>query len=235
MFKRAWNWLKSLFKKAPVVVAGPVDDNPAPPSSGDKLRKGDIFVDISRYETCDYETFKGKDMIFKATEGTSWVDPTMKRNIEECEARGIRYGTYHFYRTNKDPIAQAEHFINSMGIQRFKTCYHLPVLDYELTKGQTKEDLKKSLDDALKFVRYIYEKTGRKSRIYSGDYLMGYLDFPVEFLEYCESPWVARYHTRENRPKNLAPWSGLWAHQFTDAKYFIAGIGYCDCNVYYGD
>lgn len=193
---------------------------------------GLMFIDVSHHEDCDFSQIELKDIIFKATDGLSFIDPTLKQNIKDSSEYSKRVSAYHFFRTKYRGRAQARFFMDTVGIENIKSMYHLPVLDFEEDKkrGQKKRHLKKTIDEALIFCQEIYKVTGRKVRIYTGDYLMGYLKFDKRFLECCDLPWVARYSKK--KPKNSGPWGAPWAWQFT-SKGQIKGVdGNCDVNYF---
>ena len=54
-------------------------------------------------------------VICKATEGTTFVDPTFAKNWQAIKDNGWVRGAYAFARTQNDPIAEADHFINTVG------------------------------------------------------------------------------------------------------------------------
>lgn len=191
------------------------------------------FPDISHYEKCNFDLFEVNDMLTKATEGGSFVDSTLKFNMEQCKKRGIRFGVYHFYRTGVDPIIQANHFIKTVGLNNLKDFYYEPIVDYEKTNGQTEADLKKDIPDLKLFIQEIYKQTGRWPMFYTYESLLVYLELDSFFLN-CRL-WIARYG---KEPTKLAPWKSYWAWQYSDGeisspKYNdnFKGIGRCDANI----
>jgi GH25 family lysozyme M1 (1,4-beta-N-acetylmuramidase) len=68
------------------------------------------IIDISHHHPVKSWDSLQKDVEFlitKATEGTSYVDPTLKTIIKECEKRKIPYWLYTFLRDGNEP-AQSE-------------------------------------------------------------------------------------------------------------------------------
>lgn len=222
----------------PIEETKPVEPTPIVVDS----RPVDIFPDISRYEPCDFKKFKGADMIFKATDGGTWIDPTMKKNLDGCKANNIRCGVYHFYRVNVDPIVQAKHFIKSVGLENLKSMHYDPILDYETVSNpkvgslQNEADLKLDVPDTMKFLKYVQEQTGRKCMFYTYESLLNYLSLSSEFRDLCSHLWIARYG---KKPTKFAPWTKAWAWQFSDGEYSnnptyndnFPGIGRCDANI----
>lgn len=197
-----------------------------------------FFPDISRYELCDFKLFEYDNMITKATEGTSIVDPTLFINIKGCEINNIRLGVYHFYRVNKDPIQQAKFFIKTVGLERLKSMYHDPIVDFETTSvgaTQTAQDMKNAIPDLQKFLDYIEKETGRTPIFYSYHSLIRYLNLPPSFSKY--KLWIAKYG---DEPANLLPWNKYWAWQYSDGQVknksyptSFKGIGDCDSNIFW--
>ena len=227
MFSRLITWFHSLFDcpktptEEPVLFPDVDDEVVVPTTPNDVPEVNQTFVDISHHKTIDFSKFQFEDCIFKVTEHVSHIDSKFKTYLQECKSRGIRYGVYHYYRVQYDPIQQAKHFIKTIGLENLKSCYHLPVVDYEVIgQGKSPEKaLYNDLADLKKFIEYVSEQTGRECRIYSNDSMMRYLAAGFErhgIHEITDLPWIARYHSKSNTPQYFSPWSGYWAHQYTD-------------------
>ncbi len=213
-------WRKITGKKEQVVH----EVKPVEPT---QERDNSMFADISHYEICDYSKYPHDLIIFKATEGTSIIDSTLYDNMEK--SKHLKTGVYHFYRCNRSPFQQAEHFIGAVGTQYMKDMYIDPIVDFEMANGQDETDLKRNLQNLKSFAVEIYKHTGRKCVIYTSDYLMKYLAFDKTFLDLFNEPWIARYG---KEPVNIAPWSKYWAWQFSE-DHNVVGIGNCDANYFY--
>lgn len=77
-----------------------------------------LGVDVSHWEpNIDWRLVAttAKFAICKCTEGVSYFDDTYLANKAGCQANGIPFGAYHFFRSNVDPIAQANNFWNHVG------------------------------------------------------------------------------------------------------------------------
>lgn len=196
------------------------------------------FPDISRYEPCDFKLFEVNDMITKATEGTTIVDPTLLTNMKGCKEKGVRLGVYHFFRVNKDPVEQAKFFIKTVGLENLKALYYEPIVDFETsTVGtkQTEADMRKAIPQLQIFMDYIEKETGRAPIFYSYESLIRYLELPSSFARY--KLWIARYG---KEPTSYLPWKQYWVWQYSDGsinnpKYpdSFKGIGRCDANVFW--
>lgn len=71
---------------------------------------------------------------FKATEGTFWTGQTFPGNWKNAELAGIPRGAYHFLHPSEDPVSQAEHFLNTVDPQGFKS-EDMLVIDTEILSG----------------------------------------------------------------------------------------------------
>lgn len=158
-------------------------------------------------------------VFIKATEGASMRDRQFRENWENAAQSGIRRGAYHFYRSSKDPLVQAENFIRTVGEIRMSDLP--PVLDIETVhRGCGREKLNADLRTWLKAVGEHY---GRKPMIYCSD------SFAMDNLErdlLDEYPlWIARYS--EKRPAR-DDWE-YW--QFTDRAIVYGIRGKTDLSV----
>ena len=143
-------------------------------------------------------------VFMKATEGVSFQDSRFKSHWKQAASIDIQRGAYHFYRTNKDPHAQAKHFIKTVGELRYKDLP--PVLDIEtMHKGCTKKELNDGILAWLKEVEsyygvtpivYTYESFARD--YLSDDILSSY---PI---------WIAHYGVKTPQRNDWMIW------QFTD-------------------
>lgn len=169
-------------------------------------------------------------VILKATEGKSLVDKRFYERWIGLKSLGIKRGAYHFYRTNIDPIVQANHFI--------KTCEDLKpgdilAIDYETCDIkkigiQTINDLKSHKQDAIKFMSHVEMITGIKPWFYTYHFVIEDCDFEPEFAKY--PLWYARYTSVKPNDKQ-GPWSSMVAWQYS-SKGKIDGIsGDVDMNI----
>ena len=159
-------------------------------------------------------------VIMKATEGSTFTDSEYLDNIREARAAGFVCGVYHFYDPGTSPDKQAEHFINTVKLQRGD---FVPVVDVERT-GRSSADFQREL---LQFLKILEAHYGVKPVIYaSAKFQKRHLGSP-SFEGYPF--WVAHYYV--NHPETEKQWR-IW--QFTD-RARIEGIGeYTDFNVFNG-
>jgi lysozyme len=111
----------------------------------------------------------GQRYVFtKATEGSSYSDPTFDDNWRGAKKAGLLRGAYHFFRCNIDPKKQATRFIDY--VQSMNDNGELPpVLDLETNDGQTKD---KILERAKTWLDLVEAAFGKKPIIYSGQYFL---------------------------------------------------------------
>ena len=90
-------------------------------------------VDVSRYQrTVNWKQLQQEGNVkfafIKATEGSRYKDPYFDSNWEAAQKAGVLRGAYHFYRANKSARWQAQHFIQTVPLQKGDLP---PVLDIE--------------------------------------------------------------------------------------------------------
>lgn len=75
-------------------------------------------IDISTWqhpngEPIDWEAVRADGVTFaivKATQGTTWANPWLARDLDDAFAAGLFTGAYHYYEAGNDPTAQAAWF-----------------------------------------------------------------------------------------------------------------------------
>lgn len=159
-------------------------------------------------------------VIMKATESSTFTDPEYLDNIRQARAVGFVCGVYHFYDPGVSPDKQAEHYINTVKLQKGDL---VPVVDVERT-GRSSADLQR---DLLAFIKALETHYGAKPIIYaSAKFRKRHLSNQA-FDSYPF--WVAHYYVV--RPETSKPWM-IW--QFTDHSSVYGIGGYTDFNVFRG-
>lgn len=168
-------------------------------------------IDISHHQgKIDWErSFTAMDSLVsfvycKATEGLNHVDTQWERNREQLIAHGVLHGAYHFFLPQKDPVLQAQHFLN-----HYKPLQGdlPPVLDAEIeVKAQ-----KKLVKDMLIWLRTVEQATGKRPVIYTSHHLYRTV-LKEAFVDY--KFWIANYN------KNV---SGLEDEQIIHWQYSDKG------------
>jgi len=166
-------------------------------------------MDVSHYDgTIDWATAKSSGIAFaiaKATESTSYVDPTFAANWSQMKAHGVVRAAYHFFRANADPTAQATHFVQTVGALE---AGDLPlVLDLETMDGQSGATV---AANALTFLAKVTQLSGKKAIVYTSPGFIAGLSGTSGFANY--TLWVANWGV--SCPNVPSPWNGwaFWQH-----------------------
>ena len=158
-------------------------------------------MDISPHKFC----------IFKATEGTDWVDKAYYHNAMWAIHQEREYGAYHYYKNAEDGHRQAVHFARAV-------MPHIPdyvVLDAEDGGGVPGEG------NVFYWLEFVEEELGKKPYIYTratwwNDYI-GYVDWAKDY-----PLWVAHYGaTKPLIPQGWDDWT-WWQYS---VKGKVSGIG----------
>lgn len=240
MFKAIAEFFKKLFGKKnstpvelppvvvpPVVVTlptPPVETKPEVPSipnkaviSGIDIYHGDNVLDWDALsKSVDF-------IIIKASEGDWRDDPEMKAYRELAAKHKIPCGFYHFYRSNKDPKAQADDFIRMVGKIQPGEIKHV-FCDWE-TEDDPNDGA--DIDEVEKFLSIVENHFGFVPAIYGGTAFLKEQNIPARFNRY--PLWVAHY-TSLPAPRIPAPWDKCMIWQYTDSAT-VKGMGNkCDHN-----
>ena len=166
-------------------------------------------------------------VIYKATEGGSYTDPTYVQQQAAAKDAGLLWGSYHF--ADSSPVSkQIENYL------RF-ACPdpdELFCLDWEDNGGDTM-----SLDDVKTWIDAVETRLGRPGEcvLYGGNTIKENANGD-EFLT-SRRLWLCQYGDKAVLPEG---YDKYWLWQFTDGVYgpkphAIEGIGPCDINSYAGD
>lgn len=158
-------------------------------------------------------------VFIKATEGVTFRDRRFKENWTEAGKRSLSRGAYHFYRTSKDPVEQARHFIRVVGSLKYRDLP--PVLDIEtLHGGISRQKLNADLKTWLETVGKHYGKT---PIVYT------YESFARDYLDRSITDkypiWIAHYGVSSPDREDWDYW------QFSDEGVVHGIPGYVDLNV----
>src|SRR5258705_4546521 len=111
-------------------------------------------VDLSHYDPAkNYAEVKAAGVvgvIYKASQGTGYTDPTYRDQRKAALAVGLKWGAYHFG-DGSDPLAQVANFLNFAEIDGST----LFALDYEDNSDNTMD-----LGEAEAFVRAVEAALG---------------------------------------------------------------------------
>src|SRR5688500_20266949 len=94
----------------------------------------------------------GQRFVFaKATEGSSYSDPTFDDNWRGAKSAGLLRGAYHIFRCTIDPKKQATRFIDHA--QSMNDDGEMPpMLELERNEGHTRDKIIESVKTRLKMV-----------------------------------------------------------------------------------
>ncbi len=167
-------------------------------------------------------------IIQKATQGTSYVDPTLTTNAAGAQAADLPFGTYHFG-TNGDGAAQAAFYLQTVhGISG------LLALDFE---ANSSPPTSMTVAQAEAFVQAIQQATGIWPGLYCGAYAKSLLGTSTSAVLANCWLWYAQYG-----PAPLIPqptWASWTMWQYTDGQHGVVttpvpGIGPCDRETFNG-
>ena len=190
------------------------------------LAYADGGIDISHYQgTVTWSKVKaaGKTFAFmKATEGSSYFDPTYTRNAAGAQSVGIYHGAYHFARPSVgSAAAQASYYVAKAGGRTaFQTSGMLPpVLDLEATGGLSVSQLRTWTANWLSSVENL---TGRTPIVYcSPSFWESNLGNSQAFHHY--PLWIAHYTTGSPRVPGGWPTWTFWQNTSSGTVSGIAG------------
>jgi GH25 family lysozyme M1 (1,4-beta-N-acetylmuramidase) len=166
-----------------------------------------------------------KFVYLKATEGTTYADPTFTGNRSGARAAGVKVGAYHFARpdaTAGDAVAEADWFLSKA---TFAADDLRPVLDIEVSGGLSVSALQQWV---RAWLDEVYGQTGRRATIYTSPSFwktsMG--DTQSIALAGYTTLWIANWNV--NSPSVPAGnWAGygwsFWQYSSTGSVNGISG------------
>ena len=173
------------------------------------------ILDISHWQTVKSWTKVAKEtkcVILKATQGTSYVDPTFYKYRLEARNHDLLVGAYHFA-DGKDVDEECDHFIEKIGTLLEG---EFLVLDYEI-------HLVNPLNWCGKFLNRCEIRTGIRPLLYINTSTYNSYKWQKENL------WLANYNVNDGKLHTI-PYPCV-LHQYT-SRGAIGGIdGYVDLSV----
>ena len=152
----------------------------------------------------------------KATQGRTYTDPAFATNWARAKSAGLIRGAYHFFDPAADPIAQADHLVNTVPLKKGDLVLALDVETDGLNIGARAHDC----------AARIKRLTGRWPALYCSDsfyreHLQPYFPIGSHLL------WIARYGGKPRTPCQF------W--QYSDAGR-VPGVPHqLDTDVFFGD
>lgn len=167
----------------------------------------------------------------KATEGCTFFDSRIVRNLQGAKDAGILVGPYHYARPDIRPwtsgaVDEADYFCKSIQAAGYSPRVHgRPVLDIEVGRGNL------SLW-AETFCKRVEEKTGVKPIIYSYTYFIRSHLTAASLAAY--PLWLANYGPndglRHRVTRGEGPWEAWTVHQYTSSGSLTGVSGRVDRN-----
>jgi len=157
----------------------------------------------------------------KATEGESWEDPKWQTNLAGCQSTGIMPGLYHFYHHDVDPVAQATHFLKTIGEHASSG---VPIaIDVEAPDdgaGSLTYGPDEVVHRVTAFVNAVTQAVGRSPLIYTYPAAWKELTGDSDSFAATCPLWIASYEAAPSIPNG---WTGATIWQYTD-KGNVDGI-----------
>lgn len=160
-------------------------------------------------------------IMLKATQGSSWIDPTFVSRVVAAQAAGLLVGCYHFSDASS-PIAQASHFLTIAG--------SIPKLALDIEPNGMGDTV--SVVQAAEIVARIQSATGKLPMVYIsrwGPTGTG-AGLPNSILARCDL-WLPSYSSNPVCPDGWDTWR-VWQH--TNAGTVPGVSGPCDRNYFSG-
>ena len=176
-------------------------------------------IDVSHYQgAVNWAAVRagGRRYAFcKATEGTTYTDPTFAANWPAMRAAGLLRGAYHFGRPGTSAAAQADYFCDAV---RPAPGDLKPVLDLEATDGMTPAQVRAWV---VAFVSRVVARTGQTPVIYTGYYF--WRDSAGNGSNLNCPLWLAQYASAVTLvPAAWATWT-FWQYTSTGTCPGVAG------------
>jgi lysozyme len=191
-----------------------------------------LVVDLSHWDPADnYSKVKASGIvgvIYKATDDTTYNDPTYVGQKQAAKAVGLKWGSYHFAHPGSVQ-GQIDNYLRFANPEKDE----LFCLDWE-----TANDGTMAADEAQQWIIGVETALNRPGQclIYSGNVAKEKLGSDVHEFFGKRRLWLAQY---SSTPVVQASWSTYWLWQFTDGQvgptpHSISGVGPCDINSYAG-
>lgn len=180
--------------------------------------------------------------IFKATEGTTWVDSAFESFYSAAAGKVWILGAYHYLRSGMDARAQAEHFLSVTAGKEFQ----ILVCDFESTNNTMDDSF---VEAAQVFGSYVKQRRpDARLLFYTNPSTYDDVVYPGCMRLYgidvfTRAPWdgfwVAQYYfdpspnKNPSMPKNRSDWV-MWQYSEAGDPDLHGTGGWCDQNVFNG-
>lgn len=187
-------------------------------------------IDVSKWQgTINWSSVANDGVKFafiRVSDGTGYIDEKFQANWTGARANGIKRGAYQFFRSNQDPIEQANILLTRMG--PLEAGDLPPVIDVESTDGVSNSVRAQKI---RAWLEHVEASVGVKPFIYTGGYFWD--DHVAQ--DFSEYPlWHAGY-TGGTCPSTVSrSWTDWAVWQWTSSGR-VAGIsGNVDMNRFNG-
>lgn len=189
--------------------------------------------DVSKWQgTINFDIYKNNTnfVLFKATEGYSYLDPQFKRNQSEARRVKLLCGYYHFARPDlagNTPEKEAAWFLAQVGqLQEGE----MLVLDYE-----PEIQVQAHVDWCKRWLDIVYQLTGVKALIYLNQTQVRKFNWQ-SVIDAGHGLWIAAYtYDPNNNNYEDGQWPFAAMQQWTN-KQQVPGIpAVADGNVFFGN
>jgi len=181
--------------------------------------------------------------IFKATEGTTWIDDVFEKNYQASVGKVPIIGAYHYLRSGMSGRTQADHFTSIVGAKQID----ILVCDFESSNNQMNDAF---VEVAQEFGYYVkLWKPNCKLLFYTNPSTYDNVVYPGSIRSYgkdvfTEQPWdgfwVAQYYLSPSpdkdpaMPKTRKDWA-IWQYSEAGDPDQHGTEGWVDQNVFNGD
>ena len=185
-------------------------------------------IDISHWQAnLDIASTGAQFVICKATQGTTFVDPSCDRHYQIAKRLGLKLGVYH-YASGGDPVAEADFFVRNI---KGYIGEAILILDWEKTQNGRYHE---HASWCLRFLNRVKELTGVKPLVYMSASVIKVADWS-KVVSGDYGLWVAGWP--DNRDSwdipdfrwDVKPWPFYALWQYTSSG------GHLDRDVFMGD
>jgi GH25 family lysozyme M1 (1,4-beta-N-acetylmuramidase) len=187
-------------------------------------------IDVSKWQGyIDWNAVAGAGIDFafiRVSDGLNYQDAYFQSNWSQAKANGVVRGAYQFFRSDEDPVAQAQYLLDEMG--PLEPGDLPPVCDVETADGQSPATI---IDRIQTWLDVVEGALGVKPLIYTSPGVWGSIVNSGAFSDY--PLWVA--HWGASCPSMPTGW-GDWLMWQTSDSGNVPGInGGVDTDLFNGD
>lgn len=181
------------------------------------------FADISGWQAVEPDLSSVDGVIIKSTEGTGFINPRFKGQIDFARSQGKELGLYHFA-DGADPIAEADYFVDNSAREDGVA----QALDVE---GDFYKNVSDPVGWCLAWLQHVESRTNNKPGIYLSQSELASYDWS-RVVKNDNWLWIAEWNG-QNQPQitQFSLWT-LWQYADKSATGGDADIFNGDVNVW---